>query len=226
MSVDRLLPYNDEDIMEHELTPFSVHPSFKQVLIQDKETPIQPSTAPVISEYPYSEANPDTPKSNSEVTYFFREDHIPIVNLYDLSDIFAFQQLFLIGKILGESLHIKLIISKCSVEWKPSGDFNIVDLGNGFSPVKFANAMDRNRILQGQPWFVGGQIYYLQPWKRHFAPIKEKLNTVMLLVRLPHLSLEIWNNKVLRHIISPSGNLIKIDRNSEDVTEGLFGVLC
>lgn len=66
MSVDRLLPYNDEDIMEHELTPFSVHPSFKQVLIQDKETPIQPSTAPVISEYPYSEANPDTPKSNSE----------------------------------------------------------------------------------------------------------------------------------------------------------------
>lgn len=79
------------------------------------------------------------------------------------------QQLFLIGKILGESLHNRLTAFKCSVEWKPSGEFSIVDLGNGFSLVEFANAMDHNRSLIGLPRFVDGQIYCLQLWKRHFA---------------------------------------------------------
>lgn len=51
----------------------------------------------------------------------------------------------------------------------------IVDMGNGFSLIKLSNVIDRNKVLQGQPWFVGGQIYYLQAWKTNFDPVKEKL---------------------------------------------------
>lgn len=73
---------------------------------------------------------------------------------------------------------------------------------------------------------VGGHIYCLQPWKRHFDPTKEKLNTVLLWIRLPRLPLEMWNGKVLKHIISPIGNLSKINNNSEEVAKGLFARIC
>lgn len=42
------------------------------------------------------------------------------------------------------------------------------------------------------------------------------------LMGLNSLPLEMWNDKVFRHIISPIGNLIQIDHNFEDVTKGLF----
>lgn len=35
-----------------------------------------------------------------------------------------------------------------------------------------------------------------------------------------------WNEKVLRHIISPIGKLIKMAHNSEDIIKGLFARVC
>lgn len=82
-----------------------------------------------------------------EENYYFTEDRIPIVNPSHLSDTSSFHQLFLIGKVIGESLPIKLITAKCAAEWKPSRDFSIIDMGNGCSLIKFANTMDRKRVL-------------------------------------------------------------------------------
>lgn len=39
-------------------------------------------------------------------------------------------------------------------------------MGNGFRLVKLSNFMDRNKVLQGQPWFVEGQIYVLKNRKK------------------------------------------------------------
>lgn len=131
-----------------------------------------------------TEVNPSVPCSKTEVKYTFVEDNIPIVDPDHLTDACMFAQLYLIGKILGESLPIKLITAKCVTEWKPSRDISIVDMSNGFSLVKFANAMDRNRVLQGQPWFIGGQIFCLQKWRKNFDPIKERRNTILLWICL------------------------------------------
>lgn len=97
------------------------------------------SNFPNIGETLNSEVNPAYSHLDSEVIYSFNEDTIPIVNPGHLFNVSTFQQLFLIGKILGESLPTKLIASKCSAEWKPSGEFSTVDMGNGFSLVKCAN---------------------------------------------------------------------------------------
>lgn len=51
-------------------------------------------------------------------------------------------------------------------------------MGNGFRLVKLSNFMDRNKVLQGQPWFVEGQIYVLKnrkKKKKEIDPVKEKL---------------------------------------------------
>lgn len=75
-----------------------------------------------------------------------------------LSWVNIFELLYLIGKILGDTLPLKLITSKCLIEWKATGDVDLVDIGKGFYLVKFPNVMYRNFVLRGQPWFMGGQI--------------------------------------------------------------------
>lgn len=83
-----------------------------------------------------------------------------------LSDVSTFKQLYLIGKILGESLSLKLITSKCLFRWELSDEATIIDMGDDFTLVKFSNVMNCNKVLQDQPWFWGGQIYCLQIWKK------------------------------------------------------------
>lgn len=91
----------------------------------------------------------------------------------------TFEQLYLIGDILGETLPHKLILSKCLSEWNPNGEMDMVDIGNSFYLIKFSNVIDRNVVLHSQPWFVGGQIFCLQVWRKNFDPIKEKIQFVL-----------------------------------------------
>lgn len=42
---------------------------------------------------------------------------------------------------------------------------NIMDMGNGYSLIKFIDVMDCKEVIKGQPWFVNGQIYSFQRWK-------------------------------------------------------------
>lgn len=40
------------------------------------------------------------------------------------------EHLYLIDKILGETLPLKLITSKCLTEWESTGDVDLVDISN------------------------------------------------------------------------------------------------
>lgn len=64
--------------------------------------------------------------------------------------------------------------------WQIKSEVSIVDMGNGFTLVKFSNAVDCNKVFEGQPWFVEGQIYSSQRWKPNFDPVKENLHSVLL----------------------------------------------
>lgn len=73
-----------------------------------------------------------------------------------LSDVSHFEQLYLIGKVLGESMPLKFIISKCITEWNLNGEASIVDMVMALAWSNFANALDCDRALESQSWFVGG----------------------------------------------------------------------
>lgn len=64
-------------------------------------------------------------------------------------------------------------------------------MGNYFSLVKFTNALDCNRVLEGQTWFVGGKIIAYSYGKTILHPVKEELQSVPLLIRLARLPMEI-----------------------------------
>lgn len=64
-------------------------------------------------------------------------DDTPVIDEKDLTDIPSFEQFYLIGKILGESMSLKYILSKCVSDWHLTDEVSIADMGNGFSVVKF-----------------------------------------------------------------------------------------
>lgn len=121
-------------------------------------------------------------------------------------------------------LSSKLITSKCLTEWKPSGDVNLVDMGNDFYLIRFSNVSDCNIVLHGQPWFVEARFCAFKFEKKKFDPVKEKIQFIPLWIRI--LPLEMWNELILRHILSPIGNLLRIDHKPEKVSKGLIARVC
>lgn len=83
-------------------------------------------------------------------------------------------------------------------------------MGNGFSLLKFSNSLDCNRILENQLSFVGGQIFIFKGGRSILIWRKEKLQPVLLWICPPRLPLEMWNEILLRHILSPFGRLYKV----------------
>lgn len=137
-----------------------------------------------------------------------------------------FYHLYLIGKILGEPIPIKFIMTKCSVGWHVAGEVSFVDMGNGFSLVKLTNELDCNRVFESPPWFVEGQVYCLQRWKKDFDHVTEKLVLTFLWVRIPRLPLEVWSESGSEKIVRPMGKIYKIDTNTEVIAKGLFTRVC
>lgn len=99
-------------------------------------------------------------------------------------------------------------------------------MANGFTLLKFTNAIKCNTVLDGQSGFVGGQIYSLQRTKPNLDPVKENHLSVLLWIRLPRLPLEMWNENILSKILKPIGRLIKLDPNFEEISKGLFVRVC
>lgn len=56
--------------------------------------------------------------------------------------------------------------------------------------------------------------------KKSFDPIKEKLHIVISWIRLSRLPLKMWNDRVLRHILTPAAKPIKIDHKSKELSKG------
>lgn len=85
------------------------------------------------------------------------EDDLPDIDEVELPECEKFEILYLIRKMLGESVPLKTSMSKIKFDWMSTGEVKYVDMGNGFILIKFANEMDCNHVFFGQPWFVQRQ---------------------------------------------------------------------
>lgn len=90
-------------------------PTFKQVVAQTHQ--LRPYSK-VASDSVHQNLAIPIPKSDttsdtvSPLNCYF----VPIIDLKDLTGISLFEQLYLIGKVLGESMPLKTIISKCLID--------------------------------------------------------------------------------------------------------------
>lgn len=68
--------------------------------------------------------------------------------------------------------------------------------------------------------------FCLQFWNKNFDPVKERIQFVPLWIRIPGIPIELWNELILKHILSPIGNLIRMYHKSEEVSKGFFVRVC
>lgn len=59
------------------------------------------------------------------------EDDLPDIDEVQISECEKFENLFLIGKMFGESVPLKTIISKTKADWIPTREVKYVSMGNG-----------------------------------------------------------------------------------------------
>lgn len=88
------------------------HLTFEQVVAQVFQNQASKPTA--VDSY-VTRNDPSEPTLNNVSKEFIslNGEDIPIIHSQDLTDISLFRQLYLIGKILGESMPLKMILSKC-----------------------------------------------------------------------------------------------------------------
>lgn len=61
----------------------------------------------------------------------------------------------LVVKLVGKTLGFNLMKRKLASTWKVLGDFEIMDVGNGYYMVLFNDNEDRMKVINVGPWMMG-----------------------------------------------------------------------
>nr|DAD23207.1 TPA_asm: hypothetical protein HUJ06_024670 [Nelumbo nucifera] len=88
-------------------------------------------------------------------------------------------------------------------------------IGNDFFLIIFSSQRDYDKVLKNGPWMVNGKYLVLVPWKPGFNPLKAKLESVDIWVRLPGLPIECWSRDDLEVILQNVGEVLKLDDTIE-----------
>src|ERR1044072_6084817 len=60
----------------------------------------------------------------------------------------------LVVSLLGKRLGFRTMKTKLSNVWRLVGDFDLLDLDNGFFLVKFDLEADKKKVMDGGPWMI------------------------------------------------------------------------
>ena len=81
----------------------------------------------------------------------------------------------LIRKFVGLQPSEKALVWWINSTWKPKGHFDLQLGSKGFFTIVFFNTEDRNRVMDGGPYFFYSEGPFLRPWKEKFCPKKEDM---------------------------------------------------
>lgn len=66
--------------------------------------------------------------------------------------------------LLGKTLGYRMKKTKLAAVWRLSGDFDLLDVGNGFFMAKFDCQEDREKVIGGGPWMVFDHYLAVSTW--------------------------------------------------------------
>ena len=96
------------------------------------------------------------------------------------------------SKMLSAPLDDRTIKSRTKTAWKfLKGDVDLLEMGNGWLLLRFANPRDLALVWSLRPWHIQGDLLVLQSWKRFFDLYLEEIQLVDLWVRIPRLPNEL-----------------------------------
>ena len=120
----------------------------------------------------------------------------------------------LIGKFICLWPTEKALHGSITTKWKPKGHI-ILQLGpKGFFTVISNCLEDRNRVLDGGPYFFNAVGLYLRGWIEHFNSNKEDLSWAPVWLHLYSLPLEYSDEDSLQDIGNGLGEFIKVEEET------------
>ena len=110
--------------------------------------------------------------------------------------------------------------------WKPKGHYDLQMGAKGFLTIIFFNLEDRNRVLDGGPYFFNLARFFLRVWKEHFNPDKEDLAMAPIWIWLYSLSIEYWREDILVDLGNATGFFVKASEQTKIVIYTSYAWIC
>lgn len=121
----------------------------------------------------------------------------------------------LIGKFIGIWPTEKALRSWINTKWNPKGNITLHLGAKGFFTTVFNYLEDRNRIIDGGPYFFNSGELFLRAWVERFNPDKEDLSYAPVWIKLYSLPWEYWEETSLQEIGNKLGEFIKVAEDTK-----------
>ncbi|XP_021300450.1 uncharacterized protein LOC110428853, partial [Herrania umbratica] len=132
----------------------------------------------------------------------------------------------LIVKLLGRDISYTYLCNRVRQLWSVVGDFQAINLNNGFYCFKFSKKSDYSHVLLDGPWIILGHYLTIRRWSPNFRSEDASIESVAAWVRLPRRPLEFYDREILSRIGDELGRTVKVDRTTSTVSRGKFARLC
>jgi hypothetical protein len=132
----------------------------------------------------------------------------------------------LIGKFIGIWPMERALLSWITAKWKPKAHFDIQLGSKGFFTIIFTRLDDRDKILEGGPYFFNSTGLYLRNWTKRFNPDKEDFTWAPVWIRLYSLPQDYWDDETLKDIGNALGNFIKIAEQTKTNKYTSYARIC
>lgn len=119
----------------------------------------------------------------------------------------------LMVKLLSNTLGYRIMKDRLKRTWQLAGDFDIMDIDNGFFMVKFDIPEDCERVLSGGPWMVFDHYLVVTAWTTEFISPEARVDKAMVWIRFLGLNLVYYDESFLLAMAAAVGKPIRVDEN-------------
>ncbi|XP_057453248.1 uncharacterized protein LOC130745125 [Lotus japonicus] len=120
----------------------------------------------------------------------------------------------LVISLLGKRLGYKLMKAKLTSLWRLAGEFDLMDVDNGFFMVKFDRTEDRDRVISGGPWMIFDHYLAVATWSPEFISPAAKVKKTLAWIRIPGLNVIFYDESYLMSAARAIGKPVKLDKST------------
>ncbi|CAL0309883.1 unnamed protein product [Lupinus luteus] len=181
-------------------------------------------------------ANPPPPKVKRDLiaqnlmTAEFENDNplLPCVTIHEsvVEELCSSLRDALVVTLLGKRMGYVALRERLQRLWKLQGDFEMVDVDNGFYMIKFDLPADKEMVTSKGPWMIFDHYLAMANWTPDFISPTAKVDRTMVWIRFPGLNMVYYDESVLLGLASFIGKPIKVDTNTLTATRGRYARVC
>ncbi|XP_048494798.1 uncharacterized protein LOC125494935 [Beta vulgaris subsp. vulgaris] len=128
----------------------------------------------------------------------------------------------LIIKMFNGKVGYMSLMKRLKRKWELKGGVTLTDIGHEFFIARFSCLDDYNHVLSQGPWMLDDNYLTIRKWVPNFIPTDQPMRFLTAWVRIPHLSVEYFDQEFLEKIGNKIGKVTRIDQNTVLAQRGQF----